>query len=62
MHLITGAKESWINGFVKQWVIGGIKGAPSWTGATRQRHLNSFLEVEETWKSLLFWLERKIAQ
>lgn len=57
MHLIIGAKEGWINGFVKQWVNGEIK---DWSHETEASH--SFLEVDETWKLLLLWLECKIAQ
>lgn len=57
MHLIIGAKEGWINGFVKQWVNGEIK---DWSHETEASH--SFLEVDETWKLLLLWLEFKIAQ
>lgn len=62
MHLDIGAKEIELNVSVKQRMIGEIKGAPRLDRSHETEASSSFLEVDETWKSLVFWLECEIAQ
>lgn len=61
MHLIMGVKESWINGFVKQWGDWRDKRSPRLDQSRETAASHSYREVDETWKSRLFWLEGKIA-
>lgn len=59
MHLIMGAKESRINGFVKQWGDWRDKRSPRLDCRQETAASHSYGEVDET--SRLFLLEGKIA-